>query len=246
MSGDLVPISVTVNGTTYYFKGSLLQNTTRTNTLTEYPTIEGTTFTDHCYREPESASFEVHASEISKSLVYSVEIDSDLVRHEHYLTVEEVIDLVAGWFKNAPRVTVTSLRFVFNNMVLQSYSWSDEDLSNFNPTLTFREARVARVVDGIVENADLWYQAAYGEIKDVGSPTSAQDEVNTASLLGSIGGWAAGGAIVGSIIPGVGTVAGGVIGAGIGALVNGNQVGKAIERGVNGAIGAIKNWFHIG
>lgn len=239
MIEEKAPISITDNNRTYYFKGSLLQNTTRTNTLTEYPTIEGTTFTDHYYREPESATFEVKASEISKSLVYSVELDSNGNRVEHYLTVEEVMELVTSWFKNAPRVTVTSLRFMFKNMVLQSYSWSDEDLSNFNPTLTFREAKVAKISEGVVENADLWYKAAYGTIQDVGGAAEvSQSPVNIGSAIGQ----AAGAAVVGG-------AAGALVGLKIGAVFgpHGAAVGAAVGAGVGavaGAVGSLANSFH--
>lgn len=200
----------------YYIYGSMLGNTTRTNSLTSYPTVEGTSFSDHYYREPESVSFQLMSSDVSKSLIYSIETDAAGGRIERNMSQEEINELLQRWFKEATRVEVTSLRYYFPNMVLQSYSWSDQDLSIFNPTLSFREARVQTLRTGVVENPDQYYQAAYGEIISVGGATAVDSPVNVGSALMAGATGAAVGAAVGSVIPGIGTAAGAVIGGVIG------------------------------
>lgn len=240
---NLVPISVTDGNKTYYFRGSLLGHTVRSNSITEYPTVEGTSFTDHYYREPESASFEVHASEISKSLVYVVELDDFGNESRNDLTVEEVTQLIENWFKHATRVRVVSIRFEFKNMILQSYSWADENLSVFNPTLTFKEAKVQGLRSVVVSNVDQYYKASYGETQNVGGATAYESPENLASVGATIGGYAIAGAAIGSFIPVVGTGVGALVGAGVGVLANFNKVSNALQNGLNGCIGALNNWF---
>jgi hypothetical protein len=177
-------ILVTENNKQYYIYGSMLGNTTRTNSLTSYPTIEGTSFSDHYYREPDNVSFQLKASEVSKSLIYSVETDAAGGRVEKQLSAEEVNELLQRWFKDATRVEVTSIRYYFPNMILQSYSWADQDLALFNPTLNFREARVQTLRTGIIENPDQYYQAAYGDVISVGGAAAVDSRQHRLSFDG--------------------------------------------------------------
>lgn len=211
-------ILVTEGNKSYFFNGSLLESTTRQNTLTEYPTIEGTSFSDHYYREPETATFEVRSSEISKSLVYLKELDIAGGVTNRELSTNDVNELLKRWFRTAPRVTVTSLRFNFENMVLQSYSWSDGDLSLFVPKLTFKEARVQTMRTGVVNNPEQYYQAAYGDTVAVGGATAVESQVSVGSVIMETASGAAIGAMIGSIIPGLGTGVGALIGGAIGFL----------------------------
>ena len=207
------------DGTTkYYVYGSLIDNTTRSNTLTSYPTVEGTSFSDHYYREPESVNFRLNMSEISKTFIYRTSVDDSDGRVEEYLNVERVIDLLEGWFKNATRLEITTLRYTFRNMVLQSYSWSDGDLAVYNPQLNFREARVQSMRTGIVDNPDQYYEATYGVTVSVGGATAVETAPNLGDAIVSAGVGVAAGAAIGSIIPGIGNVAGAVIGGVVGFL----------------------------
>ena len=209
-------ILVTENNKQYYIYGSMLGNTTRTNSLPSYPTIEGTSFSDHYYREPDSVNFQLKASEVSKSMIYSVETGDDGGRLEKQLSLEEVSELLRRWFKDATRVEVTSIRHYFPNMILQSYSWSDQDLAIFDPTLNFMEARVQTLRTGIIENPDQYYQAAYGGVISVGGAAAVDNPANIGSALMAGATGAAVGAAIGSVIPGIGTAAGAVVGGVIG------------------------------
>lgn len=217
-------ILVTEGLKSYFINGAMLNSTTRTNYMTEYPTIQGTPFSDHYYRELETTSFEMHTSDVSKPMVYLKESDENGGVAERNLSTDEVNDLIQRWFKDATRVTINSVepnRFLFNNMILQSYSWTDSDLKSFSPQLTFKEARVQSIRTGVVENADAYYRAAYGDTISIGGADAAETSSNigtalSAGLSGAVaGGWL--GAKIGSIFPGWGTA----IGAGIGALVGG-------------------------
>ena len=207
---------VTEGNKQYFIMGTMLNNITRSNTLTDYPTVEGTSFSDHYYREPESVNFAIKSSDISKPLVYSVELDAAGGRVERELSTNEVGELLARWFKYATRVEVTSMRYHFSNMVLQQYSWSDADLAIFNPTLTFKEARVQTLRVGIIVNPDQYYQAAYGDVIAVGGVAAVESPANFGSALMAGASGAAVGAAIGSVIPGLGTAAGAVIGGAIG------------------------------
>lgn len=201
---------------TYFINGAMLGDSSRSNSITSYPTIEGTSFSDHSYREPELVRFQMKSSEVSKSLVYLVEVDVAGGRIERNLSPREVEELIVHWFKDVPRLEISTLRFTFSNMILQSYSWSDQDISLFQPTLSFKEARVQTLRLGVVDNPDQYYQAAYGEIISVGGAASVETSFNIGTALSSAGWGAAAGAAVGSVIPGLGTAAGAVIGGCIG------------------------------
>lgn len=218
----------------YFIEGSMLDNVNRTNSMTSYPTVEGTSFSDHYYREPDMVSFQLFVSGVSRSLIYSVESDRFGGRIERRLSAEESEELVKRWFKDATEVEVTSNVGVkdgrlgvytsthfFPNMRLQSYSWSDQDLALFKPTLTFKEARVQTLRRGVVENPDQYYKAFYGDTISLGGTTAVTSQANigdafragvTGAAVGAIAG-----AAIGSIIPGVGTG----IGAAVGAIAGG-------------------------
>lgn len=200
----------------FYVYGSMIDDTTRTNTLTSYPTVEGTSFSDHYYREPESVRFRLQSSEISKPLIYSVGVDEAGNRVEDYYGTERVVELLNTWFRLATRLEITTLRYAFRNMVLQSYSWSDGDMVIFNPQLQFKEARVQTMRTGVVNNPDQYYEAAYGTTVSVGGATAVDSAPNIGSAIVSAGAGAAAGAALGSVIPGVGTAAGAVVGAVVG------------------------------
>lgn len=199
----------------YYVYGSMLENTRRSNSVTKYPTVEGTTFTDHLYREPDAASFSLSVSEISKAFIYEFYLAENGERIERHLNAAEVKALLERWFRGV-HVTITTLRFNFENQILQSYSWSDQDLSLFKPALAFVEARVQRLRVGVVVNPDQYYQAAYGSDISVGNSVAAQSEPNLVDALGAMAAGAAVGALIGTVVPGIGTGVGAVIGGAIG------------------------------
>ena len=166
-------------------------------------------------------TFTLKSSEVSKSLVYSIDTDENGGRFENQLSLQELKSLIEHWYYDAVRVTVTSLRFSFENQILQAYSWSDSDMAMFNPTLTFKEAKVQSMRSVVIENPEEFYQAAYGSEIQVGTPKAVQSEANLGTALYSGASGAAVGAIVGSFIsPGVGTAVGAVIGGAIGFFGN--------------------------
>lgn len=193
----------------YYLIGSMMENTTRSNILTQYPTVEGTSFSDHYYREPDSVSFRLKASAISKSLIYTSQENELGQRTERWLSQKEVEALVMRWFSTAARLFITTLRMNFDNQVMTSYSWSDQDLSLFSPTLSFKEARVQSLRVATILNPDQYYQAAFGQSVAVGGSAPMQDQINWGSALVA----GATGAAIGAMVAGPwGAVIGGAIG----------------------------------
>lgn len=193
----------------YYLFGSVMDNTTRSNTLTQYPTVEGTSFSDHYYREPDGLSFKLRTSDISKSLLYVVKTNGAGQREERWLTQKDAEALVVRWFSKAVRLIITTLRMNFENQILQSYSWSDQASSLFDPNLVFKEARVQTLRVATIQNPDQYYQAAFGEVIPVGAPALVQSGINLGAVLTAT----AAGAVVGAIVGGPwGAVIGGAIG----------------------------------
>lgn len=211
-------ILITDNNVQYFIYGSMVNQASRSNTLTQHPTVEGTSFADHFYREPDSVGFTITASEISKSPIYSLTFDENKNRVENILSEVEIRALVERWFTKAVRVSITTLRFNFENQILKSYSWSDRDLSIFNPTLSFSEARVQTLRIGTIINPDQYYQAAYGNTVSVGGSTAIESKANIGDALKAGAAGAAVGALIGSVVPGIGTATGAIIGGGIGFL----------------------------
>lgn len=214
-------ILVSDNTNTYFINGSMLDETARVNTLTSYPTVEGTSFSDHYYREPYSASFKLFASTISKPLFYSVTVDENNARVERSFSVTEVLTIIKKWFDEATRLTIVSeniesVQHVFEDMVLQQYSWSDDNLALFDPVLSFKEARTQKLRNSIVINANQYYQASYSGAISVGGATSVESGPNLGGAFFAGASGAAVGAMVGSIIPGIGTAAGALVGGAIG------------------------------
>lgn len=201
-------ILVTEGLSQYYLLGSMLENTSRNNTLTQYPTVEGTSFSDHYYREPDSLSFRLRASSISRSLIYMIQKDESGGVFERGLTQKEVEALVARWFSTAARLVITTLRMNFNNQVMKSYSWSDQDLSLFSPTLSFSEARVQTLRVATILNPDQYYQAALGTSVAVGGSTPMQSGINWGSAL-----------VAGATGAAIGAMVGGPWGAAIGGAI---------------------------
>lgn len=211
---------ITEGSNSYFVYGTMMDNTTRRNSLTSYPTIEGTSFSDHYYRENESVGFQLKSSDVTKPLVYLAEVDDSGARSDRSLNTGEVEELLKRWFRDATRLEISTLRYVFKNMVLEQYSWADQDLSLFAPTLTFKEAKVQTLRVGKIENPDQYYQATYGSVISVGGATAVESPVNIGSALMAGGAGAAVGAMVGSVIPGLGTAAGAIIGGCIGFFGN--------------------------
>lgn len=209
-----------IDGTTeYYIDGTMLDTVTKTNSLTSYPTIEGTSFSDHYYREPDSIGFQINSSGVSKSLVYSKSENSFGATVQKFYKPDEISDLVKSWFKNATRVTVVAGNDVhtarFDNMVLKSYSWTDNDMDSFRPSLSFEEARVQTLRTAKINNPDAYYQAAYGDTISLGGAVAVESSFNFGSTLIATGI----GAAIGAKFGPWGALAGGAIGF-LGSLLN--------------------------
>lgn len=205
----------------YFVSGTMLENTTMSNTFTSYPTIEGTSFSDHYYREPYSLSFTIRASNASASLVHILQRREDGVVLTKDLDKREVIELVSGWYRNATRLKISSLEpsnHVFERMRLQSYTFTDKDQSTFEPNLSFKETREQQLRKAIIENPDKYYKAEYGSVINVGGSQSADSGFNLMTTLSATGVGAAAGAAIGSVIPGLGTAVGAAIGGAIGFI----------------------------
>lgn len=210
-------ILVTDGNAQYFMVGTILDDTQRTNSISSYPTVEGTAFTDHYYREPDTASFKMNSSIVSKPMVYSVVVGDDGSRTETSLSVQDLKTLVEKWYREATRLTITSMRHTFRNMVLRSYTWSEGDLALYCPSLNFLEARVQTLRTATIVNPEAYYQAAYGEVVSVGGQAAVQVKANLSdAVYAGIAG--AGVAIAIACIPGVNIAVGAaaLIGAGIG------------------------------
>lgn len=209
-------ILVTEGNIQYFLNGTMLGNTTRDSVLTSHPTVEGTSYVDHRYREADSLSFSLNVSTISKPLIYSVSVGDSGERVSRSLNEMEIRALLDRWFSDAVMLTITTMRYTFTNQVLKSITWSDGDLALFRPTLSFKEALVQKTRVILINNPDQYYNAAYGDILDVGDSTETEAGSNIVDSLYAAGAGALIGASIGSVIPFIGTAAGGFIGGAIG------------------------------
>lgn len=208
------PVYIVENNSTrkYYIKSATGVNNKTTTTLTSYPTAEGTSMSDHAYREPYSITVSLISSELNSTRnFYYTEDNTNL---EKTITSQEFKELLFKWKENFTRLTLQTRRFQYKNMIITDITWSDDDntLGAFNPTITLSECRVATTYTEQLGPFDSYEsQGTYGSEKYYGNSNGNDlGETAESTLGGAVAGAVVGGAIGGPV--------GALIGAGVGAL----------------------------
>lgn len=204
--------------TQYYFKGVQSANIQKSATLTDYPTQEGTQFSDYKYRELQTITIQFSINGLIQTGVFSLQGDVYT-----YLTKDDIKDLFQNWYEDNTFITIKTREEEFTNYVVSGIQWTEDNsnLGSFHPTLTFREVRVATIEQIEFEFPGTQQDNAANTPSTEGGQNNGNStsfSEGSASWVGSVGGLAAAGAIVGSVIPGVGTLAGAIVG-GIGGLI---------------------------
>lgn len=210
---ELIYILDKETGIKYYVKTMNNISQTKSATLTEYPTTEGTGITDHAYIEPNTVNFTLQTSEFnhhSQNVYYTgtanntVEVDLNSIKN-----------LIGEWYKNHTRLLVQTRLNQYDNMIITNISLTEtnENRGEYNPTISLKECRIAHLY------TELLGPFEGIEIKPVYSQEYNMGTSNGASWEGTLGAIAAG-ATVGGIIGGIfgSAVIGAVVGGAVGAF----------------------------
>lgn len=207
----------------YYFVGVSSVQVQKNATITDYPTQEGTQFSDYKYRELQSITIQFNINGLIKTGVYSLTGDN-----YEYLSKDDIKDLFDSWYEDNTFITIKTREEEFTNYVVSGISWAEDDnnMGSWKPSVTFREVRVAEIEEIEFEfpetNQDSAANSSSTENGDNnGNSVTYDTSEATASILGGAGAGATVGAIVGSIIPIPGaTLVGAAIGGLGGMLIN--------------------------
>lgn len=204
---------------TYYLVGVKEISPTKSSVLTEYPVPEGGFISDHIYRNPDNLSLQM----ISDGF--------DALKKSYYMTEDGTItnlsyqalkDLFRDWLNNGTQLEIQTVHDQFKNMCLNKVSWieSNNSWSRYEPTLSFKEIRVAKMVTTTLNALNVGVGASYSIEEETGETNG--NEITSASVVGgTLAGAATGtgiGAAIGSIIPGIGTGIGAAVGGAVGAI----------------------------
>ena len=204
----------------YYFNAIKRISNNTSVTLTKYNTSEGTPISDNAYREPYEISMEFISSELNKSK----NIVEDELSQIYTTDSNTLKDIFFNWKDNFTRLVIQTRHFRYENMVINSIRWNDdnETLGVFNPTIRFSECRVAKI-----------QTTTLGPFNDNETQSSLTTEVNKGNNSGNI---------IGDVINGIvsvttGAGAGALVSAGIGSVFG--PAGTIIGGIVGGIAGAI-------
>ena len=198
--------------TTYYLVGVKFINPSKSATITEYSVPEGSFLSDHSYKNADTLNLSLIADgfdAIKQSYYVNFDGTSDS------LSYEMLKGLLNRWISEAVRVDVQTAHGLFKNMVLTNYSWPEtkDSWSKFNPTLTFKEVKIAQITTTQLNALNVRYGADYAKEEtsageDNGSSTTSQ------GIIGKVLAGAATGAVAGGIVghPVIGGLIGGVVG----------------------------------
>ena len=204
----------------YFLKGVSEISPTLSNTVTEYPTSEGSNISDHYYKEANTLNFSLNVDGYDNTNE-SYYIDNSGIKRQ--LNYDETKKLLSTWIEDGTRLDIQTNHKLFKSMLLVSMNWKEDkdEWTIFKPQLGFKEVRVAQLQTTTLHALNVVSESEYSTEVDTG--TNNGSETSLASEVGGVIGDAAIGAgigaIVGSIIPGVGTAIGAGIGAGVGAIV---------------------------
>ena len=217
-SNETIFITDSEQGVTYYIPAMISSSYNANKTLTEYPTTEGTSMTDHAYKTPDELTMSISVGDIPlkgsfNCYYYSEEVPEKRVS----MTIDSTKQLLQNWYDRNTRLTIQTRNSLLTNMILCSIATTDgpDNLAVYSPNLRFREARVATLKTELL-----------GPFKTASVQAASTEEENTgnnegnvvADVLGSTAAGATMGALVGSVIPGVGTAIGAVVGGAVGFL----------------------------
>lgn len=202
---------------TYFFKGYQSGNVTKNSTITSYTTVEGTPMSDYSYRNLNTLSVSLIVSDLNSDGGYSYY--EDAVYHKG--GIKELKELLESWQNDCTLLTIQTRKELFENMCIQSVSFTDDDTNRgaFEPSISFQEQRRA-----VIRTVTL------GPFADPVSRASNVNETSTGSDNGT------------SVAGEVGNLAGRVtrmalLGAAGGAVVGHPFIGAAV-----GAVGGIVSY----
>lgn len=210
----------------YYLVGIVSISPSNDISLTQYPIPEGGFISDHYYKNPNSLSMQLSVDGLdSTNKSYYIDTNNNHVN----LTYDSTKELLNNWLNNAVQLDIQTRHALFRNMVLSNLSWQEDANSwtKYNPSLSFKEVKIAHVYTTTINALNTNYGADYSVESDISTGDTNGNEINVESTLGNIAAGATLGAVVGgsvgSFIPvigtGIGAVLGGMIGGGINAVV---------------------------
>lgn len=211
----------------YYFWGVSSTSISKSATMTEYPTQEGTQFSDYKYRDLITLSLTINVtSYVSTFNPYEI-INQNNTQVQRKLSIDDLKELITNWYESNTFLNIRTREDEFYNYQLTSISFNEDDnYGAWQPTLTFKETRIANIEQVSYQFPGTPEDDASNSPSDTRGPNNGNDVAYTSeSIVGGVAAGAAVGAAIGSIFPGAGTA----IGAGIGAAV--------------GLFGELVNWW---
>jgi len=211
-------------GTTYYLSGVKEISPVLNSNLTEYPIPDGGYIGDHVYRDPNTINMSIMCDSFNvTNSSYKLNLDGTTSS----LTYKELKELLNTWINEGTQLDIQTVHKYFRSMCLIGCNWREgkDAWSQFNPTLSFKELKIAQLVSTSIKALSLSYGADYSIEESTGETngTEVNAEVTSESVVGgTLAGAATGaglGAVVGSVIPVIGTAAGAVIGGVAGAVI---------------------------
>lgn len=213
----------------YFIFGVTSVSPTETLEITDYPTSEGSSISDHTYKSPNSLNMSLVIDSTDQS-VKSYYVTKDGERHT--LTYEHAKNMLVTWMVEGVLVDIQTMHGLFKNMVLNSKSWTEDERgwTAFKPTLGFREVRIAQLQIVTTESLNLSI-AADNSLETSTGPNNG-NECDIAGEFGGYLGTTVAGAGLGAAIgtafcPGVGTAIGAAIGGVVGFV--GKLVGDLLD-----------------
>lgn len=202
---------------TYFIKGikTILPQTK--SRLTEYPVPEGGFISDHTYADPNILDMSIICDGLdSTKQSYSVDSSGNV----SYLTYTALKELLCNWQRDGTQLDIQTMHRLFKSMVLQGVSWTESSNSwtKFEPTLSFKEVRIARTYITDLNALSSSYYADYSQEVSSGEENGVEDDSDLGeSVIDSAKGGAAIGAVIGGFVGG--GVPGAIVGAAVGGLV---------------------------
>lgn len=206
----------------YYFIGVVRANVNQHITVTEYPTTEGQSISDHAF---------LNLADISMSLINDhLSSTSNIFNYEStgkikYLSIDEAKSLIETWKTEHHILTINTREHKIDKAVLSSYSneENNQNRGTWEPTLGFKEIRIS----SIQINTQTFSADEETGVSNTDESSSGVDN-GVSTILGTIGAYTAAGLAIGVFVPVPGAR---VVGVAVGAIV-GSAI--AFHRWLNG------------
>lgn len=184
---DKIYIIDTETNLSYYFSGINQISPTKTASLTEYNTSEGTVLSDHSYKNPKELNFQIMSSSVQqKSQSYYINSLGSKIELSH----DSLKNIINHWWEQSVRLNIQTNHELFTNMTVDSISWTEaEDSWNiYNPTLHFKETRVATLKTSTLKALNVPLEADYAAEVDSGEEngTASSSGITTGKVLASV------------------------------------------------------------